>query len=153
MRRLVFLKAPYIQKVADSWIEQPVAYAFQMLAKLDQFENGGICSDSPIFSDRFIEVLQVAAPPGMPVPVLALVHGVHPLCRFTGLLLGDAVEGEFHQCPKGEKLVFVSARCGGAAADHAEQGPTNQTQPDNRHCLARSLFSMQSISCPAISRP
>ena len=47
-----------------------MADAFQVLAKLDQVENGRIRSDSPIFSDRFIEFLQVSAPPGMPVLVL-----------------------------------------------------------------------------------
>ena len=110
MRCIVFLKAPCIQKVTDGWIEKPVADAFQMLAKLDQFENGGIRSDSSIFSDRFIEVLQVAAPPGMPVLVLTLIHGVHLLCRFAGLLIGGAVESELDECPKGEKLVLVGAR-------------------------------------------
>jgi hypothetical protein len=95
----------------------------------------------------------VATAPRMPVLLLPLGHGVNLLCRFTGWSLGDGLECELNQSPEGKKLVLVGARCRTVAAEHTQRGGNRLAQLHSRHGFAWSLFSMQSMSSPAISSP
>ncbi len=88
---IILLEAPQPQQLSDCGVKQAATAALETLSKLDQLYDRRVGVDGFTGGYGIVQVHQQAALPGVPVTMLALVHGINSLYGLLSPLFLDAV--------------------------------------------------------------